>query len=401
MDSNSAIQNLTSRERLLRTIRGEKVDRVPIMPFDTFEASKLIEGSEDLVFATGIKLEDFTNGWKRRDSRYRDVVRFAMERGCDVIHRMSFLEFDRRFLLIPQEFIEFQDIKVNEGVTRRKYTLRTPRGPLSYVEELKKDFSSTWVKSPLLNNRDDVEKILSVPYRFRESDIKNFSEIVDELGERGVTCCFVSTPLVCVSHMFSFDTFLMWCITEKDLIRRLVDLAFERIYRQLEYLLGKGVGPLIEFGGSEQATPPMMSPQLYDELVVGYDGKLIDLVRSHGRYVRVHCHGKIRTVLGKLLKMGVDLLNPMEGPPSGDIELFEAKELTKGKMTLEGNIQFSVLEFDSEKEIDRLVKRAVEKGGKERFILTATEWPLTYLSETMRNNYFQFIESGLKYGWFD
>ena len=66
MDSNSAIQNPTSRERLLRIIRGEKVDRVPVMPFDTFEASKLIEGSKDLVFATGIKLEDFTNGWKRR-----------------------------------------------------------------------------------------------------------------------------------------------------------------------------------------------------------------------------------------------------------------------------------------------------------------------------------------------
>jgi len=381
----------------MRTLRGERVDRIPIMPFDTFEALKLMQGSE-LVFATGEKLNDFTSGWKTRDTRYREVVDFACEKGCDVVHRTSFPQLDRRFFLISPDHIETEQKWVNENILHRIHRVKTPEGTLNYIEELKKDFSTTWVRKPLLESKTDVKKILAVPYHFHKPDVNDFIKIREELGQEGVICCFVSTPLVCVSHMFSFERFLMWCVSEKTLIQELVETVYERIYRQLEYLLQNGVGPLIEFGGSEQATPPMMSPQLYDNLVVKYDRKLMDLVHQHGCMVRVHCHGRIRTILKKLLEMGVDMLNPVESPPSGDIELHQAKEIVKGKMTLEGNIQFSDLEFGSREKIDHLVRDAVLKGPKCHFLLTATEWPLTFLSQRLKDNYIQFIESGLKYG---
>ena len=72
---------LTSHERILKTIKGEKVDRVPVVPFDTFEALKLKEGSCDLMFATGEHLNDFTNGWKRTCAGYGEAVQFAVENG--------------------------------------------------------------------------------------------------------------------------------------------------------------------------------------------------------------------------------------------------------------------------------------------------------------------------------
>ncbi|MCK5570075.1 MAG: hypothetical protein KAJ15_10175, partial [Spirochaetes bacterium] len=135
-----------------------------------------------------------------------------------------------------------------------------------------------------------------------------------------------------------------------------------------------------------------------DDFVVKYDSRLVDLVHRYGRYARVHCHGKVKTAIHKLLKMGADMLNPVEAPPNGDIEIHEAKKIVKGKMTLEGNIQFSDLEFAEEEQINILVKNAVCDGGKDRFILTATEWPLTYLSGRLKKNYIQFIKSGIEYG---
>ena len=389
---------LTSHERILKTIKGEKVDRVPVVPFDTFEALKLKEGSCDLMFATGEHLNDFTNGWKRTCPGYGEAVQFAVENGCDVIHRTSFLELDRRFLLIPGEFISVQDRRISNEILQREYTVKTPRGNLTYIEEFKKDISTSWIRKSLLRDKSDVEKILSVPYRFRKSNVETFFKTGDELGDRGVICCFVSTPIVCVSHLFDFNTFLLWVHTEKKVIEGLIDTVYERIYCQLEYLLNSGVGPLIEFGGSEQATPPMMSPELYDDFVVKYDSGLVDLVHRYGRYARVHCHGKVKTAIHKLLKMGADMLNPVEAPPNGDIEIHEAKKIVKGKMTLEGNIQFSDLEFAEEEQINILVKNAVCDGGKDRFILTATEWPLTYLSGRLKKNYIQFIKSGIEYG---
>jgi uroporphyrinogen-III decarboxylase len=389
---------LTSHERILKTVQGQKVDRIPIMPFDIFEILKMRGGSHDLMFATGEHLNEFTNGWKRKDPLYGEVAQYAAENGCDVIHRTSFPELDRRFFLIPEDELTVQEKKISDEVIHRQYILKTPKGELTYIEELKKNFSTTWVRKPLAQNKSDIDTLLSIPYSVRKPDVKRFFQERNELGSRGVICCFVSTPLVCVSHLFDFGTFLLWAIAEKDTFRTLIETAYQRISLQLEYLLRSGVGPIIEFGGSEQATPPMMSPELYDKFVLPYDGKLMDLVHSHNCYVRVHCHGKIRNTLPKLMKMGVDLLNPVEGPPGGDIELHEAKRIVNGKMTLEGNLQFSELEFSTEERIKRLVKEAVLKGGKERFILTATEWPITYLSKQQKRNYIQFIQSGIEYG---
>jgi len=193
----------------------------------------------------------------------------------------------------------------------------------------------------------------------------------------------------------------MWCVTEKNTITRLIETVFERIYEQLKYLLQKGVGPVFHFGGSEQATPPMMSPKLYDEFVVKYDKKLFDLVHSYDGYVAVHCHGRVRNILDKLVKMGVDLLDPVEAPPNGDIEIGEAKKKVKGKITLVGNIQFGDMETSTPEEIDKKVKEAILSGGKKKFILATTEGPVSPVSSRMRNNYIQFIESGHKYGKFE
>jgi uroporphyrinogen-III decarboxylase len=389
---------LNSHERILKTVQGQKVDRIPVMPFDTFEILKMREGSHDLMFATGEHLNEFTNGWKRKDPLYGEVAQYAAEKGCDVIHRTSFPELDRRFFLIPEDELKVEEKKISDELIQRQYSLKAPKGKLTCIEELKKDFSTTWVKKSLVENKSDIDALLSFPYSARKPDTKRFFQRRDELGTSGVICCFVSTPLVCVSHLFDFSTFLLWAIAEKDTIKRLIENAYERIALQLEYLLRSGVGPIIEFGGSEQATPPMMSPGLYDELVLPYDGRLIELVHNHNCYVRVHCHGKIRNTLPKLMKMGVDLLNPVEGPPSGDVELHEAKRIVNGKMTLEGNLQFSELELSTEERIKKLVKEAVLGGGKERFILTATEWPITYLSVRQKQNYLQFIQSGIEYG---
>jgi len=184
------------------------------------------------------------------------------------------------------------------------------------------------------------------------------------------------------------------------MIDELIQVVFERIYQQLKYLLEQGVGPIFHFGGSEQATPPMMSPQLYDEFVVKYDGQLFDLVHRYKKYVAVHCHGRIKNVLGKMVDMGVDLLDPVEAPPSGDIEIGEAKRKVKGKITLVGNIQFSDLEFSTPETIDKKVRAAIHSGGEKYFILGTTDGPITSVSDKLKKNYIQLIESSIKYGRF-
>ena len=87
-----------------------------------------------------------------------------------------------------------------------------------------------------------------------------FRREVERIGDRAVMEIGISTPMVCVSHVMHFDTFLEWTVAERATIERLIETVFERIYEKLKYVLEHGAGPMFWIGGSEQATPPMMSP---------------------------------------------------------------------------------------------------------------------------------------------
>ena len=380
------MKELSSRERILRTIRGEPVDRVPISPPIPW------------------KPDDFLSGRKPRDwqmePNFRKVARLV-EKHCDSFCRGPVGQiFDRRFLLTPRKYIKAGEHTV-EGKRHKRVTyVHTPKGTLRTVDEWDEGVATVWYTEPLLKDKEDVEKLLSVPYEFEKPDLQPFFKLRDLVGDRGVMEVGISTPLVCVSRLFEFGQFLEWCASEREIIVRLLDTVFERIRIALEYILKEGVGPSFWFGGSEQATPPMMSPKFYDELVVAYDKRLFDLVHQYGGIVHVHCHGKVRGVLKKLVDMGADALDPVEPPPDGDVTMEEAKKITEGRLMLMGNIEFHKLEFGTPEEIDRLVYEAIVPGGKEHTMLYPTATAITSISDRHRDNAIQYIESGLKYGKF-
>lgn len=339
-------------------------------------------------------------GWQA-EPNFRQVAEWVDEH-CDCLYSSRALGgmFDRRFLLIPREYVETVARREGDAKTLTAYRVRTPKGDLRSVEETVKGISTTYYTEPLLKDKDDVEKILSVPFSFAKPDLKPFFDEREKLGERGVMQVSISTPLVCVSRMLDFTRFFHWCVSERETIARLLRTAQERIAVKLEYLLQKGVGPCFWFGGSEQATPPLMSNRFFDELVVAYDRPLFELVHRYGGLVHVHCHGRVNTVLERFVQMGADMLDPVEPPPSGDIDIADAKRRARGRITLMGNIEFRDLEFATPKEIDEKVRHAICDGGKKHFMLHPSAAAISRLSDRFRDNAIQYVKSGLAYGAF-
>ena len=380
-----ASETLSSRERILRTLRGEPTDRVPIAPPIPWNIWDDIEGRK-------------AQGWQAEDN-FQQVMELVRKH-CDETIRSRALGTvgDRSQLHCPGKHSEIVSTERSDGRTTITRVLHTPKGDLRTVIAMDAGVSTAWVVEPLVKDLDDVERILSVPFDWVKPDMVAFRREVAQIGERAVMEIGISTPMVCVSHVMHFDTFLAWTVAERPTIERLIDTVFERIHDKLEYVLERGAGALFWIGGSEQATPPMMSPRLYDDLVVKYDGRLIELIHKHGQYAHVHCHGKVATILDRLLAMGVDALDPVEPPPDGDIDLAEAKRRAAGRITLMGNIEFRHLEFATPHEIDVMVRRAICEGPKDHMILYPSATAISRLSDRYRDNAIQYIESGLKYG---
>ena len=375
---------MTHRERLLRSGRGEAVDRVPISPPIGFDPI----------------------GWEARgeqtrpdDPLWTEIARLCAEH-CDCLVHVPAVGplFDRRFLLTPVQYIErLPDEHQGEWIIQR-HVVHTPRGDLTTTDKHQAGVATSWYTEPLVKTVADAEALLSVPYEFVPPDLTPALQYMEAVGERALTEVGVSTPLVSVSRLMHFDQFLLWCAAERDLIHRLMFAMQERVRIGLAYVLEAGVGPCFWFGGSEQATPPMMSPAMYDDFVIRYDAPLFDLAHQRGGLVHVHCHGKVRGILDRLVDMGADMLDPVEPPPDGDVTMAEARAMTRGRVTLLGNIEFRELEFASPARIRELVRTAILDGDADRVHLYPSATPIAGLTRRYRNNALAYIEAGLEHG---
>jgi len=156
---------MKTRERVVRTIRGDKVDKVPIYaPYTTGQVINPAGIPVSLLVAyllmDGVPALD---KWMTKDPNYLDIVKLAEEK-CEKVWTYGFPEFDRRFLLVPRECIKVAEVEEQNTSLLTRYQIRTPKGSLEYICEKQKDISTVWDRKPLIEDEKDVEKILSVPY---------------------------------------------------------------------------------------------------------------------------------------------------------------------------------------------------------------------------------------------
>ncbi len=214
------MQSMTSHERILHTIRGEAVNRVPVFAPLTWNP---------------LTPQPPENDWKN-GSNYRRLLQAAQET-CDFYVQLEIPEcqpirgsqgnygmhgipegiFDRRFFLTPPEYIEMNSQDWRNGRQQSTYMVHTPGGMLTTTEAVQPGEDTVWEIEPLIKNVSDAEKLLSIPYEFERPDMRSYFAQRMELGQAGVAVCFVTTPLVMVSRLTGFQRFLEWTITERDL----------------------------------------------------------------------------------------------------------------------------------------------------------------------------------------
>ena len=99
----------------------------------------------------------------------------------------------------------------------------------------------------------------------------------------------------------------------------------------------------------------------------------------------------------RFMDIGVDVLNPLEPAPLGDISIKEAVEIVGSGMGLEGNIEISSLLLDKPERIKELIYSAVSEGKEtNRFILCPSAGYMEYVNPSPQ--YIDNLLLYLKYG---
>ncbi len=249
--------------------------------------------------------------------------------------------------------------------SRQVGTLRTPRGELrcSTLTSLKglPGLHETY----LLKSPEDAEAYLSMPRPAIGGEVDSFPAAQTWMGEQGIVEVSLGfNPAGFVAELFGSEGFALMSITHRELLHRLCQQQMELLSARVRFLLGSGVGPYFSLLGQEYLVPPLHGPRDFTDFNVRYDKPILDLIHEAGGRVHVHSHGSIRKVFQGFLDLGTDVLHPLEPPPMGDITAAQAKELGRGRLCLEGNLQIDrMYEADPEEvraETEALIRAAFD-----------------------------------------
>ena len=371
---------MTSRDRLMRTLRREPVDRVPI---STYELNPYNPAN-------------FEN---RAPSYARLMDKIRADTDC--IYMWSWSPW-------ADSPLWDREVDVDASGTVTAFSrLRTPLGDLTMTEKRVVDVHTTWRIEHLLKGPEDIEAYLRVlPELFEIDDHavgrarEDYARVEDRLGDAGIIMNDGGDPSLYVPELFEFGTFMLMCVQYRDLVLELIDAFTKPVLDKFRFDAANGFGPLYRLYGPEYYTPPYLPPEYFREMVVPGATQCARILDDAGIVLRLHCHGNIRDALPMFLEIGAKATDPIEPPPDGDITLAEVKEQYGEALILFGNTELKLLEHGTAAEVREGVRaqmEAAKAGGG--YVLMPTAAPINEpLSPQTEANYFTWIDAGLEFG---
>ena len=148
---------------------------------------------------------------------------------------------------------------------------------------------------------------------------------------------------------------------------------------------------------SGASSTSMLSPPLFREFSVPYLREICDAVHAGGGYLVSHHHGRCRDILDDIAGYGTDVIEPLEAPPTGDVDLAEAKQRVGDTCCLKGNVgTVDVLLQGTVADVEQAVKdcMAAAKDGYGFILGTGDQ----VARDTPIDNFRAFVRCGRKYG---
>lgn len=378
---------MTPKERLVATLKGEKVDR-PAVSFYEIGGFNINPDDPD-------KYNVYNSpSWKpllELANKHTDIIRLASPVRAESHSSWSGNSKANNQIVERTEWEEGNDrfARLTFNINDKTLTSLTRRN---------KDIDTVWTIEHLLKNTDDVRTFLELPDEIFEEqiDVKPLFEQERELGDKGIIMVDTEDPLCAVATLFSMDDFTVFAFTEEDLCHKLLEKHARYIHKRTEQVAREFPGRLWRIYGPEFASEPFLPPHLFNEYVVRYDKPMVEMIQRYDGYVRLHSHGNLKAILDHIAGMKVDAIDPIEPPPQGDVELEYVRQKYGQQMVLFGNLEIADIENLPSDKFRQVVRRSIKAGtmGEGRgFVLMPSSSPCTReVSELTLGNYQILIE---------
>ena len=392
----------SSRERILKVIRHEIPDRVPVALFFASIPSFITTLYPELP-----GLDRLVEHPEEELKYCRRIVEFCKQMGADLILRPNW----HRPLAIwmginPESSADWQVSITTSREGKNVYEvmqIRTPAGDLRQVKKkcwLGRGFYTEANVEPAIKNDRDLDVLIEYEPRpddsIYERVFAHLKPLQGLVGEDGVFVPWIGCgPFNTASYMRDLGDLLMDPYINPGFYHRFLDYCAQR---NLRYALPVcATRPDMIAVGGNAAGADLVSKQYYDKFVLPHEKCYVQGIQATGVPVLYHNCGHIMALLESYVEMGIAALESFSPLPLADADIGEAKRRVGGQVILMGGIDHkNLLEDGTADEVSEATRRVVE-GGKPggMFILSEAD----YLEEKCKlQNIEAMVETAIECG---
>jgi uroporphyrinogen decarboxylase len=377
-------EQMTSKERLMTAIAGGIPDRVPAIP----DFSNMIPAKMTGKPFWEIYLND-------NPSLYRAYVAAARYYGIDGWYQAyDAVTFQQKGMPEPARSIVS---RAGDRIVER-FDYHTPAGDLWQQKTyMVADPPTTTVKL-IKDFERDFPKI-----RYFFGDVEHYdASLVPEYralcGDSGIFTFISHYPgmhwwLEFFDGSLEAATYAYY--DYPDLFDEWTYLMDRETLRKAEILISQKPDVLL-LGGSGTLT--LANPAIVRKHTLPTIQKVCRMAKQAGVLTMLHSCGKSMAFLDMLAnETELNCINPLEGPPMGDVNLAEVKRLYGKKLSLMGNLNTtSVMLMGSPEDVERAARQAIDDAGEDGGFLLSTGDQCG--RDTPEANLFKLVEVAKTYG---
>jgi uroporphyrinogen decarboxylase len=388
---------VNGRERLLKTLRGEKADRVPIAPFLYYNS----------VYEMFDYKPDFDTFWYTPDfDPVEKFVEYCDYFGFDVLHTLgSVWDFgmntfqDRSVVKAGDNWdVTIADTRRGDAL-HRVVTIKTPEGELRHIENYKKSSTYLVVSAPeeyLIKTKRDFEVFRKYAPPGDDMDCRLIRRAGEVVGDKGLVDSNVWGAFAALNSFRKLDDLFMDPFLDEGFYREMMEYFLARSIRRIQKMVDNGAD-VIEMAG--HLVGSMVGPKFAKEYAMEYENRLAKAIHEMGVPVIFHNCGDAAKVMHLYNDLDINCWGYLTPPPFGDVDLDEALRVIRPDMALRGNVdQVEFMVRASPEQVKERVRDLLLKvKPRGNWILSTTDF---FFDGTPYENIRAFAAAGLEYGWY-
>lgn len=192
--------------------------------------------------------------------------------------------------------------------------------------------------------------------------LANLREIVSRYKGKRAICFHHRAAFMWSAYLMGIENLLASFLTDPELANLVMDKVLECNMRIVRNAIRSGAEIVVLGDDYADNRGPMMSPAVFEELILPRLSKMVSMIRAEGAFCIKHTDGNIYPLLEMIISSGCDGINPIE--PAAGMDLREVKRLVGDRVCVTGNIDCGrLLSFGTAGEVEQAVLRAIQDAG--------------------------------------